>query len=140
MSETKARHQAWIAINRAQKRLSDTIEGALKAAGLPLLSWYDVLWELEKAPDCCLRPVELEARLLMPQHNLSRLLTRMAAAGLVDKTRCPDDGRGQRVVLTDNGRRTRARMWTVYGPALDDALGKLNEADAGELVRKLDRI
>ena len=33
---------AWIALNRAQRRVFETIEAELRSAGLPPLAWYDV--------------------------------------------------------------------------------------------------
>lgn len=136
--ESSARSLAWIALNRAWTRVSDRIESALKQAGHPSLAWYDVLWELEKVDDAGLRPVELEARLLIQQHNLSRLLARMEKAGMVTKLRCPEDGRGLRVRLTEKGRRTRDRMWDIYRPALDDALRGLSDEEAKTLADRLD--
>lgn len=136
-ASSAARARAWIALNRAWTRVSGLIETRLKQAGHPPLAWYDVLWELEKMADCCLRPVELEARLLVQQHNLSRLLTRMEKAGLVEKLHCPEDRRGLRVRLTDAGREVRKAMWEIYRPALDEALGALSAADAEALEEKL---
>ncbi|MFX8141405.1 helix-turn-helix domain-containing protein, partial [Acinetobacter baumannii] len=86
-----------------------------KAAGLPKLEWYDVLLELERGGP--LRPRDLQARLLFAQYNLSRLLDRMVAAGLVGREACPDDHRGALIAITDTGRKLRKRMWLTYGPA-----------------------
>lgn len=138
ISTTSARVRAWIALNRAWTRVSGRVETRLKQAGHPPLAWYDVLWELEKMRDCCLRPVELEARLLIRQHNLSRLLTRMETAGLIEKLRCPEDGRGLQIRLTDAGREARKAMWEVYRPALDEALGTLSTEDAEAMAERLD--
>lgn len=138
ISTTSARARAWIALYRAWTRVSGLVETRLKQAGHPPLAWYDVLWELEKMCDCYLRPVELEARLQMQQHNLSRLLTRMETAGLIEKLRCPEDGRGLRVRLTEQGRQMRKAMWEVYRPALDDALEALSPAEANALAERLD--
>ncbi len=65
------------------------MEGALKAEGLPPLEWYDVLLELERGGP--MRPRDLQAHLLLAQYNLSRLLDRIEAAGLVERRPCPDD-------------------------------------------------
>jgi hypothetical protein len=51
---------AWTGLIRAQHALMDAIEGELKDAGFPPLSWYDVLLELSRAPRGALRPVEQE--------------------------------------------------------------------------------
>ncbi|OLF72984.1 hypothetical protein AWH62_08485 [Maricaulis sp. W15] len=140
ISSSIAKIGAWVALNRAWTRISGAVEAQLKRAGHPPLAWYDVLWELEKADACCLRPIELEARLLIRQHNLSRLLTRMATAGLVKKLSCPEDGRSLRIELTPAGRQTRKAMWEVYQPALDAALEGLAPAEARQLAEQLDRL
>ena len=105
---------------------------ALKAEGLPPLGWYDVLWETEKATNG-IRPLTLQDRLLLPQYGLSRLVERMVKAGLVARLDCETDGRGQVLVLTEEGRMTRGRMWPVYASALQSQIGAL----PGDLAAKL---
>ena len=90
------------------------VEGALKAAGLPPLAWYEALVELDRAGACGLRPFALEEALRLPQYGLSRLLARMEAAGLVVRGSCPEDGRGQMVALTEAGRAMLGRMQRVH--------------------------
>jgi DNA-binding MarR family transcriptional regulator len=116
--------RAWARLTRAQQRAQDEIEAALKAASLPALSWYDVLLETERAGKDGLRPFELERAMLLAQYNLSRLVDRMVAAGLVERRPCDDDGRGHKVVVTDAGRAMRRRMWPVYAGAIEQAVGR----------------
>ena len=97
----------WKALMTASTRLTEAVEAALKADGLPPLAWYDVLWEVEKAGEEGLRPFVLKDRLLLPQYATSRLLDRIAAAGLIDRDQCPEDGRGQILTLTEKGRAMR---------------------------------
>ena len=130
---------AWIALLRAQTFAFTEVERAMKHAELPKLEWYDVLLELDRGGP--LRPRDLQARLLFAQYNLSRLLDRMEAAGVVEREACPGDNRGQLVSITANGRGLRRRMWLVYGPAIDAVIGaKLSEDEAarlGDLLGKL---
>ncbi|MBV8166781.1 MAG: winged helix-turn-helix transcriptional regulator [Alphaproteobacteria bacterium] len=116
--------RAWVRLTRAQQRAQRVIEAALKAANLPPLSWYDVLLETERAGKDGLRPVALEHAMLLAQYNLSRLVDRMVAAGLVERQPCEDDGRGHRVAVTDPGRALRRRMWPVYARAIEQAVGR----------------
>jgi len=51
--------RAWARLMRAHQAALAHVEGALKAAGLPALAWYDVLAALEAAGDCGLRPFAL---------------------------------------------------------------------------------
>jgi DNA-binding MarR family transcriptional regulator len=119
-SETVVR--TWARLTKAQRRALDSIERALKAAKLPALAWYDVLLELERAGGS-LRPFELEREMLLAQYNLSRLLDRMQEAGYVERRALKEDRRGQAIVVTAAGKTLRRRMWSVYGPAIQEAIG-----------------
>jgi DNA-binding MarR family transcriptional regulator len=128
----------WISLTRAQQLALTDIERALKEADLPPLAWYDALLELERAGEGGLRPYELERRMLLAQYNLSRLIERLSRAGYVARKACEDDGRGQVLVLTAPGRAMRRRMWTVYGPAMQAALGDyLSESEIKRLAALL---
>lgn len=109
---------AWTRLVSVSGALLERIEEALKSAGLPPLSWYDALLEIEKAEPEGLRPFELKERLLLPQYSTSRLLARIEKDGLIERQACEDDGRGQVIVLTEAGRSTRHRMWPVYAEHL----------------------
>ena len=80
---------------RGQRRVFDAIERDLKQAGLPPLTVYDVLLELDRAEAGRLRPFELASRTLFPQPNLSRLIDRLENDGLVSREAFNKDGRGQ---------------------------------------------
>ena len=139
---TEATVTAWARLMRAQRVALQAVETDLKAAGFPPLGWYDALLELRRAETGCLRPVELEAQLLLAQHNVSRLIDRLQAAGYVNREPCDTDGRGQMVVITDAGRDLLKRMWPVYRTAIQAHVGaKLagdNEATIlGALLGKL---
>jgi DNA-binding MarR family transcriptional regulator len=138
---TEAAVTAWARLVRAEQIVLERIEAALKAAGLPPLAWYDVLLELSRAADGRLRPLELERRTLLAQYNASRLIDRMAKAGLVERLPHPEDGRGQLVAITAEGRALQKRMWKVYGPAIESHVGaKLRPAEAAELARLLKKL
>lgn len=129
--------QAWARLTRAQRQALASIERALKAAKLPPLAWYDVLLELERAGGS-LRPAELEREMLQAQYNLSRLIDRMEQAGYVERRALKVDRRGQAIAITAAGKRVRRRMWSVYGPAIDAAIGaKLSPKKVEMLARLL---
>ena len=138
--------RAWARLVKAQQIAVAFIESALKAAKLPPLAWYDALLELEGAADRGLRPGELQREMLLAQYNLSRLIDRIECAGYVERRPCDDDGRGQVIVITASGRDIRRRMWAVYGPAIQRALGdhlSLKQAETldallGKLVENSD--
>src|SRR5690349_20420711 len=104
--------RAFVRLVRAQRSVVTGIERAVKDAGYPPLEWYDVLWELERQGPS--RPRDMQDRLLFPQSNLSRLIDRLEAAGLVQRGTCEEDARGQIVCITGAGKDLRKRMWRVH--------------------------
>lgn len=133
---------AWVRLMRAQRATLGAIEADLKRAGLPPLAWYDVLLELTRAEDGALRPLQLQERLLLAQHNVSRLVDRLEKDGLVRREPFAEDGRGQLVSVTAAGRQLARRMWQVYREAIERHVGsKLgDDASANDLAALLDRL
>ena len=109
-----AGQHAWSCFLAAHATLVERVEGALAAAGLPPLAWYDVLWELEKAEGGRLRMHELAQAVVLSRSNLTRLVDRLEAAGLTTRERCADDRRGYFAATTAAGREMRRKMWPVY--------------------------
>jgi len=136
---TEVAERAWVQLVRAHRSALCSVEKALRAADLPPLEWYDVLLELDRGGP--LRPRDLQDRLLLAQYNLSRLLDRMEADGLVTRERCSDDARCQWIKATPAGEALRTRMWPVYASAIRSAvearLTKSQAAQLGELLGKL---
>jgi DNA-binding MarR family transcriptional regulator len=112
MSKTK-RQSAWPALLTVRALIVDEVERRLAEAGLPELAWYDVLWALERAPAGQLRMHELASQTVITRSNITRLVDRLEAAGLVARERDGEDRRGAFALLTTAGRRTRKQMWKV---------------------------
>ncbi len=129
---------AWVSIQRAAARLQDAIETKLKAAALPPLAWYSVLWALERDGGSK-RPRDLGESLFLERYSISRLLDRIEAEGLIEKRDCPEDARGQLIVLTDAGRAMRLKMWAIHGPVMAETTG-LSDGDARKLKTTLDKL
>ena len=129
---------AWVQLMRSSQHVHCSIETALKAEGYPGLDWYDVLLELKKAAPEALRPSTLEEKLLIKQYNLSRQLTRMVECGVLEKRRCPSDGRGLFFSITEKGLQQQAAMWIIYERTLYEVFGsKLTREEADELASTL---
>lgn len=129
--------RAWSQLMRAHQTAVAHVQGALKTANLPSIDSYEALLELEGAGERGMRPVALERELGMPQYGLSRLLARMEDAGLVERRSCPSDGRGQMVVITPAGAEMRRKMWSVYAPALHEAIGQRLSSEESEGLAEL---
>jgi DNA-binding MarR family transcriptional regulator len=128
--------RAWARIVRVKQTLEGAIERELKDAGALPLAWYDVLLELERAPEGRLPPRDLEQEILIAQYNLSRLLDRLEREGLVRRRDYPGDARRQLVEITALGRKRRAESWPVYSAAVERHAGQ--RLSASELRRLLE--
>ena len=100
------------------------------------MSWYTVLWELERA-GAPQRPRDLAIPLFIERYQLSRLVDRMEGEGLVTRRQCPEDQRGHLLDLTPKGRALRLKMWAVYAPAMDAAMERLSDTEALKLTELL---
>lgn len=94
---------AWRAFLMAQAALIAALEADLQAdAGMPLAE-YDALVQLARAEGRRLRMSELADRLLITRSGVTRLVDRLVADGLVERSMCTPDGRGAYAVLTRAG-------------------------------------
>jgi DNA-binding MarR family transcriptional regulator len=138
---TEAAVQAWARLVRVEQALLDRIEEDLTSAGLPPLLWYDVLLELVREPGDRLRHRDLHRRMLLAKYNLSRLLDRMEADGLIGRQPVHDDARGEYVRVTTRGRDMQKRMWPVYRRAIAKHFAsRLSIDDIDQLLRILSKV
>ena len=137
----QGREEAWRALITAYSAAVEGIERALSEAGLPPLSWYDVLLELSMAPGCRLRMHELARAVVLSRSGLTRLVDRLEKAGLLRREPDPEDGRGSFAVLTDEGAGMRERMWPVYARGIAEHFGAhVSDEEAEVLSRALGRV
>lgn len=129
--------KAWARLVRAHRAAMGAIEADLKRAGLPPLPWYDVLLTLRRAPGGRLAPKAIEEGTLLAQYNLSRLLDRMEAGGVVRRIPYPGDRRRQLVEITPEGHALQARMWPVYGGGIARHVGERLTRDETEALAGL---
>lgn len=111
--------RSWRRLEKVHALVSAGLEGALEKAGLPPLVWLRALDEIERHGEEGLRPFALQPVLALEQPAVSRLLDRMAAAALIERSACAQDRRGWTVSATPAGRETRQRMADVYYSALE---------------------
>lgn len=132
---------AWKALVRAQQYLLGAVEDALKQEGLPPLTWYDVLWELERARPAGLRLNDLGKRVLLDKYNVTRLVSRLEKEGLVRRRACPGDGRGVFALITPRGERLRKEMWPVYRATVKKLfLSRFGEREISQIGKLLGRV
>jgi DNA-binding MarR family transcriptional regulator len=109
----------WRAFLTAHAHVTRRISRDLAEAGLPDLSWYDLLWALYTRPGRRLRVNELARDVVLSPTAMSRFVDRVEAAGCVRREPDPADRRALQVVLTDEGRALLRRMWPVYAAGIE---------------------
>src|SRR5215216_6850216 len=94
---------AWRGMLRVHSALVKALDAELLAAHeLPLTS-YEVLINLQAAPNRRRRMAELADGVLLSRSGMTRLVDRLEREGLLERDPCTDDGRGTYAVLTGKG-------------------------------------
>ena len=106
--------EAWAALLRAHAAVVGRLERELQHERGLALSWYDVLLSLFRAPPPGLRMQDLAEAVVLSRTRVSRVVDEMEAAGLVERTPNPADGRSTIVVITSKGRRQFRAAAPVY--------------------------
>ena len=94
---------AWRGLLRVHSALVKALDAELlDGHDLPLTS-YEVLINLQAAPDKRRRMAELADGVLLSRSGMTRLVDRLEKEGLLVRDPCVSDGRGTFAVLTDKG-------------------------------------
>lgn len=106
--------KAWRALFITQRLALREVGRRLAEAGLPPLSWYDVLYTLHESPEHRLPHHELARRTMASPSGLSRLVDRLVERGLVERCQRTDDRRSLHVKLTEAGIEQMREIWPIY--------------------------
>ena len=132
---------AWRGFLRTHATLVRELDEELtEQHGLPLCS-YDVLVQLEEAPEGRLRMSHLADAVLLSRSGLSRLVTRLADQGLLERVECENDARGQFAVITEEGRSRLAEARVTHRAGVRERfLDRLGEREQRQLVKAWGRL
>src|SRR3954466_9547536 len=95
--------RAWRACRYSASLLQDRLDRVLTHETGISHAYYEILVALSEAPGRMMRMSELADRCLSSRSRLSHAVPRLEERGWVRRQVCPDDGRGQLAVLTDEG-------------------------------------
>src|SRR5260370_18970921 len=116
--------RAWAAFLDAQAALLRQLEAELIEKEDMSLREFDVRVQPGIAPDRRLRMTELSERVRLSRSGLTRLVDRMAQAGLVKRARCGSDRRGTFATLTPAGASRLRRARPVHFRGIREHFGK----------------
>lgn len=125
----------WRAFLEAHARVSRRLDEELRAEHDLSLAEYDALLSIAQAPERRIRMRQLSDRVILSKSGVTRLIDRLVADGLVERSACLADARGAEAVLTDNGlARLRAASRTHLRGITEHFLDPLEGMDVGALT------
>ena len=132
---------AWRALLLTHSAAVRLIEQALADAGEIPLTWYDVLLELDSAPDRRLRMQDLSDRVVLSRTRVSRLVDELVRSGLVERESDDVDRRVSYARITATGRRRRRAAAPVYLAAIERSFtSHLTDRELRNLTAALEKV
>lgn len=124
----------WRAFLEAHARVSRRLDEELRAEHDLSLAEYDALLSIAQAPGRRIRMRQLSDRVILSKSGVTRLIDRLVADGLVQRSACLADARGAEAVLTDQGlARLRAASRTHLRGITEHFIEPLDGTDVGAL-------
>ncbi len=140
-NDERAALRAWSLLIDTYAALMPHFEAELQRAVGVGLSWFDVTANLIAAPEHEMRVGELAERTVISLSRVSRVVSELAARGLVERTTEPDDRRGVIVKLTDAGRELqRAAGREHFRGIREHFVAHVNESQADAMVAALEAV
>lgn len=135
------RLDTWRDFLHVHARLLRRMDEELQANHGLSMAEYDALLQLATAPGRRLRMSALADRVLLSRSGITRLVDRMVAAGMLERTACTTDARGAEASITAAGLdRLRAASRTHLDGVDTWFLGAIDEDDRRAMQRALDGV
>ena len=131
--------KTWIAFLRAHAFLMREMERVLMDTHGISLTWMDVLVQLSLAEKKRMTHTRLGERVLISLSGLTRVIDRMATAGLVTRRASRTDRRASYVVLTERGERTLAELMPTHMRSVEERFVRHLHAEEMAIIRSFFR-
>ena len=124
----------WRAFIEAHARVARRLDDDLRAEHDLSLAEYDALLSIAQAPGRRIRMRQLSDQVILSKSGVTRLIDRLVADRLVERSACQADARGAEAVLTDEGlARLRAASRTHLRGITEHFIEPLDGTDMGAL-------
>jgi DNA-binding MarR family transcriptional regulator len=137
-TSTSLPQEAFVSLARTEAVLHDGLDRVLSPRGLSLTQ-YNVLRILRGAGQTGLCRNEIAQRLITRMPDVTRLLDRMEAAGLVSRVRSTEDRRLVNTTLTKSGRNLVGDLDAEVARVHKAQLGHLTDVELRTLIDLLNR-
>ena len=133
--------ETWGALLKVHAALVPRLDRELQDTHRLPLTWYDVLLELNSAPERRLTMGQLGSVAAVSRTRVSRVVDELTRAGLVAREPNPDDGRSAFAALTPAGREALRRAAPTYVAAVHrEFADHLSPREAEVLARALRKV
>jgi len=134
--DDKLELRVWLRLLSCANRIEQDVRQELRASFDMTLPRFDLMSQLERAPEG-LTMGELSRRLMVTSGNVTGLIDRLVAEGLVQRTPMPNDRRANLVRLTDAGHAAFREMLPKHEGVIAEKLGHMRRADLKQLLTLL---
>jgi DNA-binding MarR family transcriptional regulator len=140
VAERPADHEAelrlWLRLLTCTTLIEGEVRRRLREHFGVTLPRFDLMAQLDKTPGG-MTLGELSGRMMVSNGNVTGLVERLAAQGLLDRRPSPNDRRAQLVSLTAEGRRVFRAMARTHENWIADMFADLAPGDVETLMRLL---
>ena len=137
--DNRADLRLWLRLLACATLIETRVRRGLRAEFATTLPRFDVMAQLDREPDG-LTMSALSRRLMVSNGNVTGIVNRLVAEGLVARRAEQGDRRSHRVRLTAAGKDAFDAMTPVHERWISDALAQLDEPDKAHLVDLLGRL
>jgi DNA-binding MarR family transcriptional regulator len=138
---TATQQACWRTFVESSWALHTHLEDDLRATTDLSMADYHVLVALSEAPGHRTRMGELAGRLVFSPSRLTYQIGSMVKRGLVRKQNCPDDGRGQEAVLTEEGKARLVKAAPLHLATVRDSfIDHLDDEELAVIARVFAKI
>ena len=126
--------QAWGAILRAQAIVAKRLDAELRSETELTLAWYEILLVLSQSDAGRMRMTDLAHSLLLSKSAATRLVDRLVAHGLVERSTCSSDKRGTEVELTLQGKEAFITAGRIHLRGIETHFGRHTTDDEKAVI------
>lgn len=136
-----AQISAWRDLLAYNTEVMFRIERDLKAKGAIPLAAYDVLIELETAPEKKMRMYDLAEACILTKSGITKIVNTLEKQNLLKRERCHDDKRGFFAVISDKGSFAVRKAWLIYKKCIENYFtSALSDHEIAQLMKILPKL
>lgn len=135
--ETRARLRLWLRLLKVSRKIENRLRERMRTEFATTLPRFDVLAALSRHPEG-LKMSELSGVLRVSNGNVTGIVDRLVAEGLVVRVPVRDDRRAARVKLTRRGSGAFAELAEAHATWIDEMIGDFETGEADALAQRLD--